>query len=336
MSQGKGVISLKYPYDWANAIRVKLGVETLFTPEEMAAAIANIDGTLSGTITPSTNTEKGEISLALVDGIADAIRAKLDVETQYTPAQIADAILSITSAAPTIVSWASGTDAEVGAMIDAAHAGLIDLQQDGGWAVGDVRTITVGAFTGGGNVSHAEQQIDIVITSFDEYMSCGNVLQFDFKSELVDRNRMNSTDTNVGGYGASEMKMTTLPALVNALPDWLKSRLIEFSVLTSAGNTSSTIETVTGNKLALRSEMEVFGQTSKDEGYNEGQQLNYYTVSLNRYKYRNNVIDNSWHYWFRTPAKYFNYQYCNFSGYSGGHDRTSATSLHAVAPFGCL
>ena len=46
----------------------------------------------------------------------------------------------------TIVPWSTGTDEEIAAMIAAAHAGKINLQTDGGWAVGDVRSITVGAF----------------------------------------------------------------------------------------------------------------------------------------------------------------------------------------------
>ena len=76
MSQG--IISAKYLYDIAEAIRVKSGSQSTITPAQMAAAIANIDGTLTGTITPSTDTGKGMITLSIMAGIADAIREKLD------------------------------------------------------------------------------------------------------------------------------------------------------------------------------------------------------------------------------------------------------------------
>lgn len=331
----QGLISAKYLYDIAEAIRVKSGSQSTIKPAQMAAAIANIDGSISGSITPSADTGAGLITDTILTSIANAIRTKLDVQTQYTPAHMADAILSITGGGGgvTIVPWSTGTDAEIGDMIDAAHAGTIDLQQDGGWAVGDVRSITISAFTGGGNTSHASQTIDIVISSFSDYNSCGCVMQFDFKDELATGVRMNSSHTNAGGYGASEMKLTTLPALVNALPTWLKNALIEFSVLASAGSKSSTIETVTGNKLALRSEVEIFGSTTFSKA-GEGSQIPYYATSANRIKKRGHSGSaNSW--WERSPLGSNSNRFCNVDSY-GGANGNGASNAYGVAPFGCL
>ena len=329
----KVLVSEKYLHDIANAIRVKLDSQSTYTPSQMALAIADITGAISGTITPSTDTDKVLVTDSNLTAIANAIRAKLDVATTYTPAQMADAILSIQAAGPTIVTWASGSDADVAAMIDAAQAGTIDLQQDGGWAVGDVRTITIGAFTDGTNVSHAQQSIDIVITSFDEYMSCGNVMQFDFKDQLSNGSAMNSEETNEGGYGATVMKTETLPALVNALPEWLKSRLIEFSVLTSAGKGSSTIVTVTGNKLALRSGAEVSG-TNNYSFDGEGTRLSYYTDSSNRIKKRgHNGLVNVWYT--RSPYKNSDAFFCSINT-SGAIRQGNSTAAYGIAPFGCL
>ena len=233
----------------------------------------------------------------------------------------------------TIVPWSTGTDEEVAAMIAAAHAGKIDLQTDGGWAVGDVRTITVSAFTDGVGTSHVQQDIDIVISSFDGYMSCGNVMQFDFKDSLAENGQMNTSATNVGGYGQSKMKTLVLPALVDALPDWLKGSLIEFSVLASEGNGSSTIETVTGNKLALRSEVEVFG--SKTGSFvGEGSQIAYYTTDTNRIKKRGHS-GSAAPWWTRSPFYVGNNYFCCVSG-GGLPDGKIATYSNGVAPFGCL
>lgn len=329
----KGIISAKYLYDIAEAIRVKSGSQSTITPAQMAAAIAEIDGTLSGSITPSTSTDKGIITSSIMTGIADAIRAKLDVQTQYSPSQMADAILAIQAAGPTIVPWSTGTDAEVGAMIDAAHAGTIDLQQDGGWAVGDVRTISISAFTGGGGVNIAAQDIDIVITSFDEYMECGNILQFDFKDALAINTFMNQAGSSAGGYGSSIMKTTTIPALVDALPDWLKSRLLEFSVLACSGGTSTTINTVTGNKLALRSEIEVTGTTSYSAA-GEGSQIGYYATANNRKKKRGHTgANDAW--WTRSSSPNANRSFCQINS-GGSATYNQANYGGTIAPFGCL
>lgn len=251
----------------------------------------------------------------------------------YTLTLTATTIVTVIAPSVTIVPFASGTDAQIAAMIDAAHAGLIDLQQDGGWNVGDVRTISIAEFTGGGNVVHSAQDIDIVISSFDEYMNSGNVLQFDFKDELASSNRMNETATNVGGYGESEMKTVTLPALVNAMPSWVQTRLIEFSALTSEGNNSSTIVNVTGNKLALRSIKEVFGDAGRSfDG--EGNQVAYYNVGNdNRKKKRGHSGSlNGWAS--RSPAKNTgSFVYIDSSGYQ---DQSGANTGFGVAPFGLL
>ena len=329
----KVLVSEKYLHDIANAIRVKLDSQSTYTPAQMAAAIADITGSISGTITPSTDADKVLVTDSNLTAIANAIRAKLDVATTYTPAQMADAILSIQASGPTIVPWSSGTDEEVAAMIDAAHAGTIDLQQDGGWAIGDIRTIRINAFTAGGNVAVSSQDIDIAISSFDDYMSCGCAMQFDFANAMTEWIRMNNEHTNVGGYGSSEMKITTLPALINALPLWLRERLIEFSCLASAGNNSSTIETITGNKLALRSEIEVLGTTIMSYS-GEGSQLSYYTINENKTKRRGH--NGNYNNWFlRSPDKGYTTRYCYISG-AGSINDTGAASTELLAPFGCL
>ncbi len=232
-----------------------------------------------------------------------------------------------------MASFAYGTDAQIAAILDAAAAGTIDLQRDAGWRVGDERIMNVAAFTAGGNVSEPAQQVAIVITSFDEYMDCGNVMQFDFACSLSGRVRMNDTNTTTGGYGASEMKTVTLPALAEALPDWLKTRLKTFSVLTGSGGADpahQTIETVTGNKLALRSEVEIFGtHTYSTPG--EGTALPYY-VSVGP-QWKETGLGN-------TPNAWFTRSPCTSSMYvkadDNGSNTVGAATQSYVSPFGCL
>ena len=129
------------------------------------------------------------------------------------------------------------------------------------------------------------------------------------------------------------MKSTTIPALVNALPDWLKNSLIEFSCLASAGAGSDTIETITGNKLALRSEVEIFGYKAYSKA-GEGSQIAYYETSANRKKKRGHSgSDSGW--WTRSPYASGSRQFCNISS-SGSVSYNDANAPQGVAPFGCL
>ena len=232
-----------------------------------------------------------------------------------------------------LVSWTYGSDEQIAAMIDAAQAGTIDLQADAGWSVGDVRTINISAFTGGNNVAHAAQKIDIAISSFSDYNECGCVMQFDFVQSLAATQRMNATNTNAGGYAATEMYTTTLPALVEALPTWLKERLITFNVLASAGSQSATISTIGNNKLALRSEVEIFGTVSNSKA-GEGSQIPYYTAAANRIK-TTGWSGSASNWWERSPNGSTSNSFCYVSN-NGSAGSNSASNANGVAPFGCI
>ena len=223
-----------------------------------------------------------------------------------------------------LVSWEWGTDEEIAAMLEAAHNGTIDLQTDGLWEIGDVRQVDIGAWSGGGRSFDATTR-PLVISSFAEYEGCGNVMQFDFLT-IVNNRGVRMNDTGVNRYSESEMKTSTLPALIDALPSWLKNALITFSVKVGAGNNSSSIETVTGNKLALRSEVEITG-THDHSAAGEGSQVDLYRDSLYRTKY-----SSSTGYWLRSPYGTSMYYYCT----DGSIGRQSANSTEALAPFGCL
>ena len=230
-----------------------------------------------------------------------------------------------------IVSWSYGSDADVAAMITAARSGTIDLQEDGGWAVGDVRKIHMDAWTGGNNVAHAAQDIDIIISSFEEYSECGNVLQFDFLECPTGSQRMNASNTTTGGYGATEMYTTTLPAMVNALPSWLKNLLITFDVVATKGANSTELETVSDNQLALRSASEVFGAGHNGKAM-EGAQIDLYKVAAYRVKAQG-WSGSTVGWWERSPTSATNF--CCVSG-NGAATINGASSANGVSPFGCI
>lgn len=237
-----------------------------------------------------------------------------------------------------IVGWEWGTDAQIAAMLDAAHNGVIDLQEDAQWRVGDVRRVHVAAFTGGSGVLRDAQTVGLVISGFSDTYDCGCVMQFDFIDALSHGERMNASATNVGGYGGSEMKTTTLPALADALPDWLKSRLLTFDVDASEGTGSSTIVTVTGNKLALRAEKELTGATSLSfDG--EGDQNALFRIA--DYRRRGLGLNSSAaNCWLRSPLKPrsgYPEEPKRFVSFYTSPDRNNSSGAElGVAPFGCL
>ena len=232
----------------------------------------------------------------------------------------------------TIASFDGATDAEFTAMIQAARQGTIDLHDDCGWRVGDVRTISMGAWTDADGTAHTAQDIDIVLSSFEEYEGCGNVIQFDFL-ECDGNIKMNSTNTTTGGYGASNGRQSCGLAVV-ALPQYIQDLLKTFDVLAGSGGTdisSQTLVTVSNNKLALRSATEVFGSgTNGKQG--EGVQTDLYKMTNYRVK-KNGRTGSTVNWWERSPRS--STHFCNVTN-TGGTNSGNASGSNGFAPFGCM
>ncbi len=238
----------------------------------------------------------------------------------------ADLIKPKTISGVDIVPFSYGTDAQIKAMIEAAHEGVIDLQTDGGWRIGDIRKISIGAV--GSYDAHDEYMF---ISSFDEYEGCGNVMQLDMAYNYL-KAPMNSTNTNVGGYGESTMYTTFLPSVEAALPQWLRDLLIKFNVKASAGNQSSEIVTVTNNKLALRSVKEIYDGI----GYGfdgEGTQVAAYKIAAYQ---KLNFSSSAGNRWARSPAANNKTDFCSDVNATTTGSHYVASNSYFIAPFMCV
>ena len=229
-------------------------------------------------------------------------------------------------------TFSAGSDEVIGAMIDAAQDGDLDLKTL--WAVGDTRTISVAAFAGVQN-QHAAQSIDIVITSFEDYNNAGAVMQFDMKDGLAEYEYMNSSNT--GTLTNTSMYKTVLPNYANALPSWLKTRLKPFSIKVSPDGSNATPITLTNQKLALRAEWEVFGAKSYAvAGQAEAsgnKQVAYYATQSNRVKKKGHSGSADW-WWLRSPRSTTGF--CGvFTDGSASYYNASNTNA-CLAPFGCV
>ena len=136
---------------------------------------------------------------------------------------------------------ANFVDNDWAAIIDACHKKRVPDT----WLVGNSKTMLI---------SGTEYQIDIIGKEHDDYAdgSSKAPLTFQLHDCYADVKRMNSSNTNSGGWTSCAMRQTHLPAILSQMPVEVQNGIQEVNKLTSAGSQSSTINT-TADKLFLLS-----------------------------------------------------------------------------------
>lgn len=156
------------------------------------------------------------------------------------------------------------------------------------WKVADQKPMTIGG---------SDYLIDIIGKNHDTYTAGGKApLTFQLHDCYADTKQMNNSNTNVGGWTSCAMRQTHLPAILSQMPAEVQNGIREVNKLTSAGNTSNTINT-TADKLFLLSEIEIFGSVSYSKS-GEGTQYDYYKAGISKVKKFNGSAI-SW--WERSP-----------------------------------
>lgn len=157
-----------------------------------------------------------------------------------------------------IVTFADGTNAELAAMITGHDEGKINIYDY--WKVGDKRTINVSSFTTPDGVTHDAGTANVYI--FDTGYGTNNIhyvisslrTGFGFKAA------MNTTDTNSGAWGGSNLKSWLNTTLYNSIENGFKSLLCPFNVKTYyTANETVTSETTANNMIALPAWTEIWG-----------------------------------------------------------------------------
>ena len=187
------------------------------------------------------------------------------------------------------------------------------------WAVGNHKTMMINGIS---------YQIDIIGKNHDTYAAGGKApMTFQLHDCYTDRNTMNSSNTNSGGWTSCAMRSTHLPAILALMPTEVKNGIREVNKLTSAGNKSSTINT-TADKLFLLSEVEIFGSTPYSAA-GEGTQYDYYKAGNSKVKKWNGsaVI-----WWERSPRADASARFCVVN--SDGVAATVGASYAECVAFG--
>lgn len=178
------------------------------------------------------------------------------------------------------------------------------------WSVGDEKDITVNGET-----------LTLVIMGFnhDDLASGGKAgITFGMKHLMKDTSQMNSSSTNSGSFTGSAMYTWLQNTLLGQLPSDLQSVIKSANKKTSAGDTSSIINT-NAMKLFLFSEIEVFGSITNSKA-GEGTQYSYFATTANRIKKLQNGTGGETWWWERSPFATQSTKFCVVSnGYPGNY-----------------
>lgn len=178
------------------------------------------------------------------------------------------------------------------AFADCAWSEIITACQTGAvpttWEVGDSKTMTIGG---------KDYQVDIIGKNHDTYADGGAApLTFQLHDSYATKYAMNSEMTNVGGWESSQMRQTSLPVILAAMPSEVQTAIRQVNKLTSTGNKSTAIAT-TADELFLLSEVEAAGTHSYSVA-GEGSQYAYYAAGNSRIK---KVGSTATAWWLRSP-----------------------------------
>lgn len=221
------------------------------------------------------------------------------------------------------------------------------------WAVGDVKSIilngavvgytfsnlTVNAFILGFNHNSAKEGANkihfqigkigstAVALCDSQYNNSGSSAAF----------RMNTINTNSGGWNASYMRKTVLGnsntptnplanSLMAALPSNLRAVMQPVTKYTDntgdASNSSGNV-TATTDYLFLLAEFEVFGDRSGANQYeqNSQAQYDYYKAGNSRVAYNHSAMSTAVWWWLRSPyySNYGYFRYVSMDGYNNGY-----------------
>ena len=235
---------------------------------------------------------------------------------------------------PTIVSWSTGTDEEVAAMVAAADAGKINLSDY--WKAGDTRTVHLSAMSATGvGEGHAAQDVQFVLTDPGHYtLASGKKCNFVVlqKDCLKNRGYMNSQDTNSGGWNSCARRTWCNSVYRNAVPSTLRGIFKQFTTYAANGGGSSSV--ASSDYFALFSEKEVFGSTTyaNSSAESANSQLTWFKTSWNRIK---RVNGSARYWWERSPRSGYSNRFCAVNG-GGGAGGVSALNSYGLAPFGCI
>ena len=266
-------------------------------------------------------------------------------------------VISVELSLLKIVAFATGTDEEIAAMIEAHYNNKINIADY--WAVGDTRSVSLSAMSAAGvGESHRAQTVQFVIGDFnhddlttpinshskaavtllqkDCLMDASNASNPVNGSGNTENGYMNSTNTNAGGWKNCARRTWCNNVFFAALPSVWQSMVKTVNKKSGTGGGSSSGTEITADKIFLASEIEIFNSTTYSFA-GEGTQYQYYkNATANRYKMPKWDSSYVTHiYWERSPRSGNTPDFCIVNR-DGSTATYLASTASGVAPCLCI
>lgn len=181
------------------------------------------------------------------------------------------------------------------------------------WSIGDTKMVSVNG------VNYTAR---IIGFDHDTKTAGGKAgITFQLVDCLATTYKMNSSNTNSGGWKNSAMRTSTMATLLGQLPTALKNAIKAVNKVSSVGNNSSGLET-TSDKLFLLSEIEIFGATTYSYA-GEGVQYEYYAAGNSTVKKVNGSAN---HWWERSPTSGNTTNFCRVDSNGSANSYTASNS----------
>ena len=287
----------------------------------------------------------GEVTLNIgATGTYSVTASKDGATTEAVTVEVTEAGATYTCklpslSVPEIVSWADGTDEQISAMVAALEDGTLTVE-DTGWAVGDKRTVQLGAMAATGvGESHEAQTVQLVLSHAGATKGITRAdgkpihFQVDQVNSLNEPGYMNSSRTNSGSWNGCARRTWCNAIYYNAIPEALRPIFKQMKVTTAETYNGSTLKE-SEDFFALRAEQEIFGTRSYSNSTEAAalEQIDWYKTAANRKKLRSGSAD-AW--WERSPNASNSALFCRVNS-SGGANYNPAADARGLAPFGCI
>ncbi len=146
------------------------------------------------------------------------------------------------------------------------------------------------------------------------------------------------SNTNVGGWPASEKRTYVNSDIYNTLPESLKNAIIDTTVVSGHGSSSGETNFISIDKLYLLSAMEVWGNNSfsiNDSARDLSRQLDYYSnLGVNNNNYSSAIKKRDSHnvFWWLRTADSRNSDYFDYVTNFGANSSYGPSSCYGLSP----
>lgn len=326
-----------------------------------SSSVATVQVTEASGEVSVTSSDPSKIKVSISDGLITITGQKYALGTETVTVRVAStknyavatATITVTCSMLNLVSWSSGTIAEIADMLDAHYNGIIDIHDY--WSVGDERSVSLSAMSAV-NVgeSHTAQTVVFVLLNaggkelvnpINGITECAFVVgqKGTLGSGTTQQpGYMQSSATNYNGWVSSNRRTWCNNQYRNAIPATTRA-LFKQHYNYLSGNASATTYRQTADYFCLPSVKEILGAVgSANAGAEEkNEQLEYYKTSANRIK-RISTSTTAASYWTSSKRYYqydttatYSYQF-NLIGVNGTSSVAVANVNYGIAPQGVI